>query len=68
MDNVQLNTLVPQEDKDFFFSVADRMGVSTGEAMERLISHLREETAHDGLPTWFDRSELPEALPIAKAS
>ncbi len=32
MDNVQLNTLVPQEDKDFFFSVADRMGVSTGEA------------------------------------
>lgn len=68
MDNVQLNTLVPQRDKDFFFSVADRMGVSTGEAMESLIAHLRTQMDPDGLPFWFDRSQIPEALPIAKAS
>lgn len=67
MDNVQLNTLVPQEDKDFFFGLANRMGVSTGEAMERLIAQLRREIQPDGLPTWFDRSQLPEALPMAKA-
>ena len=68
MDNVQLNTLVPQEDKDFFFSVATRMGVSTGEAMEQLIAHLRTEMKPDGLPVWFDRSQLPETLPMAQAS
>jgi hypothetical protein len=68
MDNVQLNTLVPKEDKDFFFSVADRMGVSTGEAMEQLIAHLRAEITPDGLPSWFDRCQLPETLPMAQAS
>jgi hypothetical protein len=68
MDNVQLNTLVPREDKDFFFSVADRMGVSTGEAMEQLIAHLRTEMNPDGLPSWFDRTQLPETLPMAQAS
>lgn len=67
-DNVQLNTLVPQKDKDFIFDLADRMGVSTGEAMERIIAHLRTETEVDGLPSWFDRELLPEALPIAMAS
>lgn len=68
MDNVQLNTLVPQQDKDFVFALAKRMGVSTGEAMERFIAHLRTEIEADGLPSWFDRSDLPEALPMAKAS
>lgn len=68
MDNVQLNTLVPQEDKDFVFDLAKRMGVSTGEAMERFIAHLRTEMEPDGLPSWFDRRQLPEALPMAKAS
>jgi hypothetical protein len=68
MDNVQLNTLVPKEDKNFFFAVADNMGVSTGEAMEQLIAHLRAELQPDGLPSWFDRSQLPETLPMAHAS
>ena len=68
MDNVQLNTLVPQEDKDFVFALAKRMGVSTGEAMERIIAHLRTEVQQDGLPSWFNRNQMPEALPIAKAS
>lgn len=67
-DNVQLNTLVPQEDKDFVFALAKRMGVSTGEAMETFIAHLRTEIQPDGLPSWFDRTQLPEALPMAKAS
>ncbi len=67
-DNVQLNTLIPQKDKDFIFDLANRMGVSTGEAMERIIAHLRTETELDGLPSWFDRGLLPEALPIAMAS
>ncbi|MDQ0104466.1 hypothetical protein J2T10_004141 [Paenarthrobacter nicotinovorans] len=68
MDNVQLNTLVPRQDKDFVFALAERMGVSTGEAMERFIAHLRTEIESDGLPSWFDRSDLPETLPMAKAS
>jgi hypothetical protein len=65
-DNVQLNTLVPQEDKDFVFALAKRMGVSTGEAMEKFIAHLRTEMQPDGLPSWFDRTQ--EGLPFAKAS
>lgn len=67
-DNVQLNTLVPQEDKDFIFALAKRMGISTGEAMENFIAHLKTEIEADGLPAWYDRSQLPEALPIARAS
>lgn len=67
-DNVQLNTLVPQQDKDFVFDLAKRMGLSTGGAMELFIAHLRTEVERDGLPSWFNRSDLPEALPIAKAS
>lgn len=67
-DNVQLNTLVPQEDKDFVFAVAKRMGVSTGEAMEKFIAHLRSEIQPDGLPSWYDRSQQLEVPPIAKAS
>lgn len=67
-DNVQLNTLVPQQDKDFVFDLAKRMGMSTGEAMELFIRHLRTEVDRDGLPVWFNRSTVPEALPIAKAS
>lgn len=63
-----MNTLVPQDDKDFVFALAERMGVSTGEAMEKIIAHLRTEVQSDGLPWWFDRTQLLEALPIAKAS
>lgn len=67
-DNVQLNTLVPQQDKDFVFDLAKRMGMSTGEAMELFIAHLRTEVDRDGLPSWFNCHNVPEALPIAKAS
>lgn len=67
-DNVQLNTLVPQADKDFVFDLAKRMGVSTGEAMERIIAHLRTEIQSDGFPAWFDREQLAEELPIRRAS
>lgn len=68
MDNVQLNTLVPQDDKDFVFALAKRMGVSTGDAMERIIAHLRTEIQSDGLPAWVDRGQLTKELPIRKAS
>ena len=54
LDNVQMNTLVPPADKDFVFVMAQRMGVSTGEAMERFIAHLRTAIQEDGLPSWFD--------------
>ncbi|RNL59193.1 hypothetical protein D7003_02740 [Arthrobacter oryzae] len=63
-----MNTLVPQQDKDFVFDLAKRMGMSTGEAMELFIRHLRTEVDRDGLPVWFNRNAVPEALPIAKAS
>lgn len=67
-DNVQLNTLVPQEDKDFIFALAERLGLSTGEAMEIIIAHLRTEVQPDGIPSWIDRREVSEELPISKAS
>lgn len=67
-DNVQLNTLVPQADKDFVFALAKRMGISTGEAMERIIAHLKTEIQSDGFPAWFDRDQLAEELPIRRAS
>lgn len=68
VSNVQLNTLVPADDKELVFTIAKRMGVSTGEAMEMILGHLRTELQDDGLPTWFDRTKLHERLPIAKAS
>lgn len=68
MDNVQLVTSVPQEQKDLVFLMAQHAGVSASEAMEMILSQLRAEMHADGLPSWFDRTQLPEALPIAKAS
>lgn len=66
--NVQLVTSVPAADKQIVVDFADQVGLSQSEAMEVILKHLRGELASDGIPTWFDRKQLPEALPIAKAS
>lgn len=66
--NVQLVTSVPASDKQIVVDFADQVGLSQSEAMEVILKHLREELAADGIPTWFNRERLPEALPIAKAS
>lgn len=66
--NVQLVTTVPKTDKQLVVDLAEQLGLSQSEAMEVILKHLRTELAHDGIPVWFDRNQLPEALPIAKAS
>ncbi|GEB64607.1 hypothetical protein SAT01_20550 [Sinomonas atrocyanea] len=48
--------------------MAKHAGISASEAMELILGQLRAEMQSDGLPSWFDRKELPESLPIAKAS
>lgn len=68
MDNVQLVTSVPPELKDLVFSMAKEAGISASEAMEMILSHFRGELLADGLPSWFDREQRPEALPISRAS
>ena len=68
LGNVQLVTSVPREHKDLVFLMAQHAGISASEAMELILARLRTEMQADGLPSWFDRKELPEALPIAKAS
>lgn len=66
--NVQLVTSVPEADKQLVVDFADLVGLSQSEAMEVILKHLRTELAQDGIPTWFDRNQLPEALPMSKAS
>lgn len=68
MANVQLVTSVPQEHKDLVFLMAKQAGISASEAMELILGQLKVEMQADGLPSWFDRKELPQVLPIAKAS
>ena len=68
MDNVQLVTSVPPELKNLVFSMAKEAGISASEAMEMILSHFRTELMADGLPSWFDREQQPEALPIRRAS
>ena len=43
MDNVQLNTLVPKEDKNFFFAVADNQDDAFGEALVAHVGHRHQE-------------------------
>lgn len=66
--NVQLVTTVPKTDKKLVVDLAEQLGLSQSEAMEVILKHLRTELAQDGIPVWFDRNQLPEALPIAQAS
>lgn len=68
MHNVQLNTSVPEEQKIMLFTIAQRANISASEAMELILSNVHSELSSDGLPSWFERSQLPEALPISKAS
>ena len=68
LDNVQLVTSVPSEDKQLVVALGNRLGMSQSEVMEVVLKHLRNEIAHDGIPTWFDRSQLPEDLFTSKAS
>lgn len=66
--NVQLMTSVPASDKQLVVDFADKAGLSHSQAMEVILKHLRGELAADGIPTWFDRDQVQETLPIAKAS
>lgn len=68
MHNVQLNTSVPADHKDLLFDIARRANISASEAMELVLSKVQSDLTSDGLPEWFDRSQLSETLPIAKAS
>lgn len=68
LDNVQLVTSVPSEDKQIIVNLGDRLGMSQSEVMEIVLKHLRNEIAQDGIPVWFDRAQLPEALFTSKAS
>jgi len=42
------------------------MGLSASQGLEVILEHLELEA--DGLPAWADRNQIPEALPIQKAS
>ncbi len=64
--NVQTNYVIPPRCKAKLEQVAARMGMSGGEGLEAILDNLELEA--DGLPSWFDRTQLPEALPMAKAS
>lgn len=68
MANVQLVTSVPPGCKDLVFEIAKNAGISASEAMEIILQRVKVEMTSDGLPTWFDRKELPQALPIQRAS
>jgi hypothetical protein len=64
--NVQTNYLIPPHSKQKLEDVSSLMGMSAAEGLEAILDHLELEA--DGLPSWADRTKLPEALPIAKAS
>lgn len=64
--NVQVNYTIPPESKRVLTDFSRRMGISASEGLEMVLAHLELEA--DGLPAWVDRDQLPEALPIAKAS
>ncbi|MBG6218731.1 hypothetical protein IWX75_003218 [Arthrobacter sp. CAN_A6] len=66
VDTVQVNYKVPKECKSRLEEVSKRMGVSASEGLEKILMHLDLDA--DGLPMWVDRDQLPEALPMAKAS
>ncbi len=62
----QVNYLIPPENKTLLEDISRRMHVSAAEGLSQILAHL--ELERDGLPAWFDRDQLPEELPIRKAS
>lgn len=64
--NVQVNYTIPPESKKLLTAMSRKMGISASEGLELILDHLELEV--DGLPAWADRDQIPEALPIAKAS
>jgi hypothetical protein len=68
LDNVQTNYSIPERCKTTLEEVSARMGMSAPEGLEVILDHLKKELAADGLPKWFNRSRLPEELPMAQAS
>jgi hypothetical protein len=66
LSNVQTNYSIPAACKAKLHTMSERMGISDAQGLELLIDNLELEA--DGLPAWADRSQIPEALPIAKAS
>ncbi len=63
--NIQVGYTIPPEHKQLLADISQRLGVSASQGLEMVLDHL--ELEDDGLPTWVDRDQLPEALPIAKA-
>lgn len=66
LNNVQTNYSIPVECKAKLHSMSERLGLSDAQGLELLLTHLELEA--DGLPSWVDRSQIPEELPIARAS
>ena len=70
LGNVTLKVDVDPEAKDLVNRVADHMGLSKGQATERLLHSIALDER--GLPRWSDiddsKDKYQEALPIAKAS
>lgn len=66
LSNVQTNYSIPVSCKTKLHDMSDRMGISASQGLELILERLELEA--DGLPAWADRSQIPEALPIQKAS
>lgn len=66
LSNVQTNYSIPAACKAKLEDVSDRMGLSASQGLELILERLELEA--DGLPSWADRNQIPEALPIQKAS
>ncbi|MEG9250357.1 hypothetical protein V6S67_19885 [Arthrobacter sp. Soc17.1.1.1] len=64
--NIQAGYIIPPESKQRLADVSRRLGISASEGLELILEHL--ELDADGLPTWADRENIPEALPMAQAS
>ncbi len=61
----QVNYLIPPDRKELLEEVSRRMNVSAAEGLSQILAHLNLDS--DGFPSWFDRDQLPEELPIRKA-
>lgn len=66
LNNVQTNYSIPPFCKAKLHSMSEKLGLSDAQGLELLLTHLELEA--DGLPSWVDRSQIPEELPIARAS
>lgn len=69
-DYTQTNYRISIDSKQVLEAFAANLGVTAAEGLDRLLSHFKTELeqSSDGLPNWINRDQLPEELPIARAS